>query len=58
MLHIFSVEQTSNKFKECLEKQYSEILRIEALEQEKKRKEEQEKREYSEYLRLKKKYEG
>lgn len=46
------------KFKECLEKQYSEILRIEALEQEKKRKEEQEKREYSEYLRLKKKYEG
>ena len=43
---------------ECLEKQYSEILRIENLEQEQKRKEEQEKRDYSEYLRLKKKYES
>lgn len=39
-----------------LEKQYSEILHIENLEQ--KRKEEQEKRDYSEYLRLKKKYES
>lgn len=46
------------KFKECLEKQYSEILRIETLEQEQKLREEQEKKEYSEYLRLKKKYEG
>ena len=46
------------KLKECLEEQYSEILCIEALEQEQKLKEEQEKKEYSEYLRLKKKYEG
>ena len=41
-----------------LEKQYSEILHIESLEQEQKRKEEQEKKNYSEYLRLKKKYES
>ena len=41
-----------------LEKQYSEILRIENLEQEQKRKEEQEKRDFNEYLRLKKKYES
>lgn len=43
-----------------LEKQYSEILRIENLEQEQKRKEEQEqeKRDFSKYLRLKKKYES
>lgn len=41
-----------------LEKQYSEILRIENLEQEQKRKEEQEKRDFSKYLRLKKKHES
>ena len=41
-----------------LEKQYSEILRIENLEQEQKRKEEQEKRDFSKYLILKKKYES
>lgn len=41
-----------------LEKQYSEILRIENLEQEQKRKEEQEKRDLSKYLRLKKKHES
>ena len=40
-----------------LEKQYSEILHIENLEQEQKHKEEQEKRDFSE-LRLKKKYES
>lgn len=41
-----------------LEKQYSEILHIENLEQEQKHKEEQEKRDFSEYLRLKKKHES
>ena len=38
-----------------LEKQYSEILRIENLEQEQKRKEEQEKRDFSKISQIKEK---
>lgn len=63
-LHDYTLYKSSTessdlqKLIECLEKQYSEILRIENLEQEQKRKEEQEKRDFSEYLRLKKKYES
>ena len=63
-LHDYTLYRSSTessdlqKFIECLEKQYLEVLRIESLEQEQKRKEEQEKKDYSEYLRLKKKYES